>query len=358
MSTPKDFFGGAGSLAPKVQENSDDINLISNPNLFINGDFRVIQRGTFGNLKEDYPFTIDRFIIRAGSEMGGTTHFLQSGHDKYGIQISITHTGATFSNGGLLQQKIEGNYTNRYLQGKRVTYSINCEFENETPCRIGIAWRDKINGLVSPAIYSDIQSIKSDNRYTFTLSVPTITRSSVDEESLYLSVDLEYGVNTVIKNGKYLFSQAKFELGDRETPFISDDPATSLAKCQRYFWSSGTMLGLLTGTNGQTTNPSTYKASSGQIQFPMIMRKNPSMSWSGRNNEAPSLTKIAIRRYHAETIYAYTVQETQTVTEYGFTFLTISNTESGYTTGGGLQYIPSHVGNGATGVIFHADAEL
>ena len=179
--------------------------IASNPNLLINFDFAINQRG-----KTEYTasgYTVDRWQISNSAKL--TPH---DGH----ITFESTVDKATPP----LFQKIENPTA---LSGKTVTLSFDFDLKTEGAV---ISVQAVANGSWNPSPLVPLtdtgRSVKStiinlpDNLTD--LRVALIIHGT--DSAPLVAVDV-YG--------------AKLELGEIATPIIPADPATELAKCQRYY---------------------------------------------------------------------------------------------------------------------------
>lgn len=151
----------------------------SNPNLLINPDFKINQRGKTSYTDGGFNYTVDRW--RSSS----TT-------------VTVSDDGLTIQTDGeawftqKLEKKIEGN----------TTLSIKIS---------------DINGKIS-------LSPPTNNLFITSPGVFSITLSSVEEFNLYL-----------FANTSVTIEWAKLEKGSIATPFVAPNPAEELIKCQRYY---------------------------------------------------------------------------------------------------------------------------
>ena len=179
--------------------------IASDPNLLINPDFKINQRG-----KTEYSasgYTVDRWQISNNARL--------TPHDGY-ITFESTVDKATPP----LFQKIENPTA---LSGKTVTLSFDCDLKTEGAW---ISVQAVTNGSWNPSVPVPLtdtgRSVKStiinlpDNLTD--LRVALIIHST--DSAPLATVDI-YG--------------AKLELGEIATPIVPADPATELAKCQRYY---------------------------------------------------------------------------------------------------------------------------
>lgn len=176
------------ALETEVADLQDDIVQLSNPNLLINGDFKIAQRGTSFSASG---YTMDRWLLELTS----------SG------SVTQTDTGITLiASGGSawMYQYVEGLI--EALTGKEVTLSA------------------KVNDVV----YS----------FTTTLDPEIAIRESFPWGEMGVSLISSKGVRAELSasTGKTLAIEwAKLEMGDRSTAFIPRLSCEELAACQRYY---------------------------------------------------------------------------------------------------------------------------
>lgn len=217
--------------------------IASNPNLLINPDFAINQRG-----KTEYTasgYTVDRWRISNSAKL--------TPHDGYITFESTVDKAAPY-----LYQIVENPAA---LSGKTVVLSFDYDLKTEGA---GITVQALMNGSWSPIVSftNTGRSVKSavinlpdnltDLRFALVIhgtdSAPLVT------------VDI-YG--------------AKLELGEIATPIIPADPATELEKCQRYLTVyRGNNVRIFGGVAISESYQNIY------IQTPVSMRVVPSISYS------------------------------------------------------------------------------
>ena len=90
-------------------------------------------------------------------------------------------------------------------------------------------------------------------------------------------------------------SEVKVELGTVATPFIPDDPATNLAKCQRYYQKSfPPYLSPPTPWAGQYFVTTCDHLSFGMVNFPVVMRATPTLTMYDVNGHAGMMTEWGV----------------------------------------------------------------
>lgn len=168
------------------QSNMEDVTAymsdkFSNPNLLINPDFKINQRGQKSYEASGFNYTVDRWRASASnvavSESGGITI------------LSSDSAGSWFT------QKLE-----KELEGI-ATLSIKVS---------------NINGRIS-------LSSPSNNLFITSPGVYSITLSNVSEFNMFLNTNTSVSIEW-----------AKLEKGSIATPFVTPNPTEELAKCKRY----------------------------------------------------------------------------------------------------------------------------
>ena len=175
---------------------------LSNPNLLINPDFRVNQRG-----QNEYStgYTVDRWY-----SPGKCSAAPISG----GVKLTSTVTASSTTHA------FWQNFEFPLPPGK---YTLSLKAADVT----GV-WAARIRTVTAAGDYVD-------SYYTSALH-EGVNKVSVDlSEGEYISA-VSVGINKGTEAGNSLkLAWVKLEVGDGATPFVPPDPATELAKCQRYF---------------------------------------------------------------------------------------------------------------------------
>ena len=176
----------------------------SNPNLLTNPDFRVNQRG-----QNEYStgYTVDRWYI--------STDKCKAAPETNGIRLTATAT--LTSNTHAFWQNNEFP-----LAPGKYTLSLNV-------LEVSGVWSARIRTVNASGDYVD-------SYYTSVLH-NGVNKVSVDlSEGEYISA-VSVGINKGTEAGNSLkLAWVKLEVGDGATPFVPPDPATELAKCQRYLY--------------------------------------------------------------------------------------------------------------------------
>lgn len=225
--------------------------IASNPNLLINPDFAINQRG-----KTEYTasgYTVDQWKIVNSSKV--------TPHDGYITFESTVDKAAPY-----LCQIVENPAA---LNGKTVTLSFDYDLKSEGA---SITIQALANNSWSPPVpfNSTGRSVKS--------SAITLPENLTD---LRLALVI-HGTDSAPLAAVDIYG-AKLELGEIATPIVPADPATELAKCQRYFCKSylpETAPGTATAYSGEIILNAAGSSKFGQsyIAFPVSMRIIPTVT--------------------------------------------------------------------------------
>lgn len=279
----------------EAKEYTDSV--VSNPNLLINGDFQVWQRGTsFEQRATANAYTADRWI--SGFINDGKTHEITKDTDG---SVKINPNGGYVS----FCQVIE-NVGN--LAGQEVTLSVMAKGNGTSgdTSHIQIFLYSGAFNFTNPFASEQNAQVSNDNyeKKTITGTIPEGTKSITVRVYVY---------QTNIINLKY----AKLEVGSVATPLSPRPYAEELAMCQRYFLpitnpdSSNGTLGIgAYNSNGYVV-----------LNMPIItsMRTKPTLSGAYTENR--------LRLYYAPT--AHEQVSNAEVLDYSAAFVTLALTPSG-----------------------------
>ncbi|ATB52639.1 putative glycoprotein [Vibrio phage vB_VspS_VS-ABTNL-3] len=248
---------------------------ISNPNLFINGDFSVWQRGySFSAVTGQY--TADRWIIgnNGGNLNVSAGYGLGAGAQSNGI--AFTCTGAVNPR---LNQRVEAN-TFRSTSATHVTISF---WAHSTADGLALEWLPR-----SPVNVNDWSSVVDLGTHSLGTTVSNQWKFFTKTLPITDAFRMGFGGNVQISGtitGTVTFSRMKLEFGEIASEFIPEDPATTLTQCQRYYYTPvygqpGAFIFL--DTVGAPYNDLTTKLYAHHIKIflPMSMRSavNPAAS--------------------------------------------------------------------------------
>lgn len=180
----------------------------SNPNMLINGDFQIWQRGTSFTIAEA-GYTADRWrcSLPAGTTIEKSTDVPEGSPSGQSVKITLSE-----SSSGSLRQYFE--IPRAQLIGK--TFTLSCWIKGPAGASASIDIADASTGAVA-----------LDG--TWQKFIKTATLTSTSTSSLFVSV-MRNG-NTP---GEYYVSDVKLECGSIATPFVPRLYGEELAACQRY----------------------------------------------------------------------------------------------------------------------------
>lgn len=248
----------------RVKTNTTNIAQLSNPNLLINGDFQVWQRGTTFATNSGLKYSADRWKIARNEQVVEKTD--------NGIKVTITNP--TTHRGGLTQQ-IE-------FDKKYIASDITLSAKIKNTSSVYFAVRDK--GYTTSYTEKVIGSNADWTIVSVTGNVGTITDNIISVE-----ISNQTQVNNTIE-----IAWVKLELGSVATPFVPRSYGEELALCQRYY----EKLEYVGNDNGATTNV--------HISLPFKVEKRViptrkdigTMVWSGSWLSSPvQLTAFAHTKY-------------------------------------------------------------
>lgn len=198
------------SLVDAINENTQKIQNMDNPNILINGDFQIWQRGKSFYNKQGY--CADRWQVVSETE-NVNIEYEQQGIEKY---LKMTTGG--FCN---LYQIVENS---KHFSNKSITLSFDAYSDSNVEgikCVIGDGKEYNSLNWKQEKTYSLTTERK---RYSFTFSLSSI-------ESGFLNVII---FNSSIPATIH-YTNVKLELGETSTPFISKDFCEELNICKRYY---------------------------------------------------------------------------------------------------------------------------
>ena len=179
---------------------------LSNPNLLINPDFSINQRGA--NTYSTRGYSADRWIL----SVIGTGNTGSYNADTHEIISNIKDTDGFYAS---MQQHIEN--PSRFA-GMEMTFSANITALDKT---------------------SLIQVWRTENGVTTAIAVTPYNTETEKILNFVMPDDLTEAskIRIILQTrGNAVLNWAKLELGSVATPFLPPDPATELAKCQRYLF--------------------------------------------------------------------------------------------------------------------------
>lgn len=270
---------GADGVTPHIGSNNDwyigatdtgvsALGAGSNPNILINPDFRINQRGANGYSAStsDIVYSVDRwFIYRKDSETPVITvrPVGYSSRDYLLIQ-----TADATGNVACLSQTVE-----KYKQykGKQVTFSVKLTKDLGLPSNA--TWQLRINdgsGNTTTQIL--------DSQLPGVFSVTRTIDASADQLVVSIEQYAYTGSNPGSASTGVGVEWAKLEVGGVATPFTEPDEGDEFAKCCRYCYSRNSTSGNGTTILGNAISTSRFVA---PLYLPTIMRTTPTIDVPG-----------------------------------------------------------------------------
>lgn len=220
---------------------------VSNPNLLINQDFKINQRGQTEYTAAGY--TVDRWKITLA---GPNTISVQP--ISAGLKISSNELGCR------LQQTLESPET---YSAKTLTFTISLSSDCTGLFHMWIFGQAPTDSGSTTYAYKTFKNVKANTPISITATLP--------DDNRFLAAQF------MVESGIAIPRFAKMELGDRFTGFYPTDPATELAKCQRYLFAPW-RTGGLQGYTGYVQSNGGGNKSYGMIYTPVTLRAMPSIA--------------------------------------------------------------------------------
>lgn len=266
---------------------SEYISKLSNPNLLINGDFQVWQRGTefvINDTTTHNSYYCDRWNNYIGNTSEPKNLEINSSNGFY--TVTNKKSDVSFA----LCQKIEINDSMRNsLSNKDVTLSFDvvgaATRDYEASMEVLLADSGKPLQVIA---LKDYRPSATKTRVTLTGTMPDLVNISSD--SIMIEVKLITSKYLLQSNTTLQFANVKFEQCSFATPFISRTYTEELQMCQRYYQKCSTL------------SPILYKPSSTQYRFCLPfkeMRIIPTLNvgWSygySSNNTTVTISSFSI----------------------------------------------------------------
>lgn len=214
---------------------SEHISKLSNPNLLINGDFQVWQRGTM--------FSYGDYLDKIQNRYFADRWFLYC-EEGFKKTFNVSYSNGYFKLSNLdgvfecsLTQKIEVNDSlKNSLSNKDVTLSFDV-IETETSshfyeCSIELVVSNNTTKTITNIASKEYTTSAQKRRIQLTGSLPDL--NSI-EGSIEICVNLMNTSHVIVPNTVLQFANVKFEQCSFATPFISRPYSEELQMCQRYY---------------------------------------------------------------------------------------------------------------------------
>ena len=265
------------SEADRSEAAAASLKAISNPNLLINGGMSVWQRG----YSHIFPSTIaGRYCADRWVHWGNINGISKSPASDPGIKSITCLRIVQDRNTDTLMRQIVEFGTAIYLN-KTITVSFYA------------ISNDIVEGFTGVGInINDMQQKKlliTSSWKHYSVSVKVEQNSGAEIPGGHMWVDFQLFGNEIY------ITDCKAELGSIATPFIPDDPAINLVKCQRYYQKSyPTYLSPTTPWNGHYFVTTPDGLSFGMMNFPVVMRTAPTTTMYGITGKPGMIHEYAV----------------------------------------------------------------
>lgn len=217
-------------IIEKVNENESAIGQLSNPNLLINGDFQVWQRGTsLDVINGSVAFSADRWLVVNTMGLTGSVRTRKLTAISGGESLVLENLGSG-SGSAIISQGLEELDVNK-LRGKRVTlsYFFNTKMSDidvVTYARFSETQAIQANGVGTNVFLKNDTGSTTWKKVTQTFDVP------VNAKGLAIGIYPQFLANRI---GDFLqIRDVKLELGEIATPLSPRPYGEELSLCQRY----------------------------------------------------------------------------------------------------------------------------
>jgi len=247
------------------------------PNLLINGDFDIWQRGTSFTTLGASNYTADRWI---GYDATGfnTTVSQGSPEDVNGLRTTpLKFERHTLSSAGGITQRIENGDA---VYNKTVTMSFWAKVDSGvSSLSPNLIFRDSSGNTLNPDEAYDSPSLAVTTSWQFFTHTMAINESFTEAQREGMMAQVY--IKDLLDVATYSIAQVKLEEGTNFTGWPHVDPTTELAKCQRYFatsYAQGESVGQAATSNAPYRQMATKTAAGGgaitfNVQFPVTMRE-------------------------------------------------------------------------------------
>ena len=267
-----------------------------NPNLIINGDFRIWQRGTSHTSTATNEYSADRFRTE-GNNLSTTISRQaftagQTDVPNFPIYYARIATSASPSAGQYwgLMQRIEAPLNAR--QGQTYTLSYWIRSTSGTVAASAFTYGFGGSGSVrsnSPALTTTWQKVTS-----------TQANMNLSGSGAYLSVYIMRVTDTAPSSMSVEIANVKVEEGSKATDFEHRSYGEELALCQRYF-------SKINSIDVCSFYPSSGSAPTENFTFPQTMRSAPTCTLTRQSGDAYNLASINQRNITADSFNLYIV---------------------------------------------------
>lgn len=237
---------------------------ISNPNLLINGDFQVWQRGTSFGVPSGFRLTADRWRVNNEGLSQNIIVAKEGNSFKFTIQEHTT-------NSSNIAYYFEKDFINKFV-GEVLTLTVVYKNEFTDKFTVDVSWFTELD---TPSL-----DVLSTQKISLTdgwiKKIVTFRLNSISQNSNSVHMQILRGNGDIF--GYHLIKYAKLELGDIATPFSPRSYAEELAMCQRYYQYIPRIR--------MKTSATTSLEQKIPYSLPVVMRFAPTISYTGGDSVA------------------------------------------------------------------------
>lgn len=189
---------------------------LSNPNLFINSNFRINQRGitTYTtNKAEEGKYVVDRWKGVRDYNDSGLEFSLQDD----GLQAKFIHASGSW---GKIVYKMD-EILSKSLSNQTITISSKVKL-NQVMLKEYCIYN--YDSTTKTQLFGYPINTSTNGIYAYTCTLPEITGNLIFEFRF-----------SGVENSTIVFEHVKLELGDMATIYVAPDPIQELIKCKGYY---------------------------------------------------------------------------------------------------------------------------
>ena len=243
-----------------------DVTGIANPNILINGDFRINQRGSI-TYSGNKIYGVDRWIMRSC-----VVDVLNSG-------IKVTQTAQWF---GINQSLEDFNH----LKGKTLTLSVKFSSVNVPNDWLYIAITNGGSAETRGTILESLGNITQAGVYTITTTIADTLSNN------YFNVCIQNGNGVTTTTNNFTVEYVKLEVGNIATSFNPRPYAEELLLCQRYYEKIDVSVAA-NKFNILKTARTANEFYEPCVNFKVTKRTRPTVHCYSSNNTIDTLTNIS-----------------------------------------------------------------
>jgi hypothetical protein len=293
----------------------------ANPNLIINGDMRIAQRGTsFTGIAGANPYTLDRWQFKANGLVEGVYSVAQETSvvpAKFSSALKATCTTAEVTAGASyrasLRYSVEGYDASDLDWGSAEAQQVTISFKvrssligtycvalsngtrtirKEYTISVADTWEEKTLTFAGDTTGTWAVNNTQGVEVQFALGVGANLNAGTDNtwetnDDIATASQVDWGGTL---NATFYLTGVKLEVGSTATAFVPDNYGTALAKCQRYFCKTYIYEhapGTATSASAIFSNADSTSAAGpsyglmGYFSYPVYMRTSPTLTTYG-----------------------------------------------------------------------------